>query len=79
MTDGSTNEIRQCPRCGGNADLKASFGGPCIYWRVECDDCGFNSRGPGSLRGLAPLGFDQSESAPQNSREEALERWGQIQ
>jgi hypothetical protein len=74
----ATETLNPCPQCGGRAAIQISTGGPCIYWRVECADCGFNTRGPGVLHGLAPLGFGVSQNAPQNSREEALERWSAL-
>lgn len=68
--------VGNCPLCGSEARVMTSNGGPYLYWRVECVACGFNTRGPGTLRGLAGLGFNHiSPDAPQNSREEALERW----
>lgn len=70
------SEIARCPKCGGEGQVMTSSSGADIYWRVECVECGFNTRGFGSLRGLAPLGlFGPSDNVPQNSREEAVERW----
>lgn len=72
--------MEKCKECGGEAKFKYSSGGFDIYVVVKCFKCGKDTRGKGVLRGLIPLGMDiaQSDSAPQNSEEEALERWNEI-
>ena len=73
-----TEMVDPCPRCGGEAEVMLTCGGAYIYYSIACKACGLSSRTYGSLRGLAPLGFGPGENAPQNSRAEAVERWGQM-
>lgn len=67
-------QIKNCV-CGAEAKLKYSFGGFNTYVIVECTECGTRCRG--ILAGLAPLDLDYalSENAPQNSADEAVEKW----
>ncbi len=73
-------ELKNCKKCGGEAKVRTSTGGFTIYFAVWCIECGFNTRGRGVMNGLLPLGsqYSQSDNAPQNSKEEAIKIWEEI-
>lgn len=71
------DKITKCSKCGGIPEIKITFGGFDTYYAVHCS-CGRNSRGNGIMKGLVPLGIGESSNAPQNSKEEAIKAWREI-
>jgi len=69
-------ELKPCPNCGKEVEMKCTFGGPVVYYGIYCS-CGFNNRN--YLSGaLISHGLNSSSNFPPDDREKAINDWNSL-
>lgn len=67
------NELKPCPKCGGKAEMRLSFGGPVVYYGIYCK-CGHNNRHYHS-EALLSHGLSSSGEYPPSDNDIAINDW----
>ena len=65
--------LNPCPKCGGEAKHKCSFGGSTVYYGIYCQKCGHDNRTHNSA--IFAFGLGNAGGFPPQDRDQAIEEW----